>query len=98
MGPVEAAGATECLALESGVERLGECVVRARADRSHGLSHAQLGADIGELPRVAAAARSASATSEVRMRSATDQPTRRREKQSITVARYRTRRHPPAGR
>ncbi|PYC66457.1 hypothetical protein C7C46_31430 [Streptomyces tateyamensis] len=39
------------------------------------------------LPRVAAAARSASATSSVRIWSAIDHPTTRREKQSMTVAR-----------
>jgi hypothetical protein len=41
------------------------------------------------LPRSAAAAMNASVTSSVRMWSAIDQPTRRREKQSITVAKYR---------
>ena len=43
----------------------------------------------GSITVVAAALRSACSTSSVRMWSATDQPTSRRLKQSITVARYR---------
>ncbi len=42
--------ALERLAFERRVEGLGECVVRAGADRAHGLANAGLAAGVGEGP------------------------------------------------
>src|SRR3954452_8064105 len=104
-GAVPAGCAGEGLPLEGGVERLGEGVVGAGADRAHRAGHTEPAAQLGvgprrvlgavvpwkiapvRLPRSRTAAASASVTRSVRMWSAIDQPTSRREKQSITVAR-----------